>query len=105
MLYSIRSTINNKVAFKKGDKFVTANVINNDTIEYIINRPVKTYVLRSNKLNKFIRKDEKDKTTHHKTVDIVEEATFFKTYKAAKEFSIKYLDGKNLEINIIEVTD
>lgn len=105
MLYSIRSTINNKVDFKKGDKFVTANVINNDTIEYVINRPVKTYVLRSNNLTKFIRKDEKNKKAHYKTVDIVEEATFFKTYKAAKEFSLKYLDGNNLGINIIEVTD
>ena len=37
MLKGLRSTEDKKAVFKKGDKLITSNVINNNTIEYIIN--------------------------------------------------------------------
>ena len=47
MLKVLRSKEDKKAVFKKGDKLITSNVINNNTIEYIINRPIKSYLLKS----------------------------------------------------------
>ena len=35
MLKVLRSTEEKKAVFKKGDKLITSNVINNNTIEYL----------------------------------------------------------------------
>lgn len=105
MLIIIRSDINTPAKFKKGDKLVSANVLGDGTIEYVINRPVKSYVIYSIVMKKYMKKDI-SKEQHHKTVDIVDEATFFKTYKAAKDFVAEQFGNENHpDINIIEVTE
>ena len=103
MLITIRSNINNIAVFKKGDKLVCANVLESGTIEYIINRPVKTFVIRSRVLNKYIKQEIKSKK--HKIVDLVDDATFFKSYKAAKAFLTKELGEDHPDMEIIEVTE
>lgn len=104
MLKVLRSTEDKKAVFKKGDKLITSNVINNNTIEYIINRPIKTYLLKSIQFNKYIKvNNTNDK--EHRLVDLVDDATFFTTYKTAKEFKDTELSTLDLDIDIIEVID
>ena len=104
MLKVLRSTEDKKAVFKKGDKLITSNVINNNTIEYIINRPIKTYLLKSIQFNKYIKvNNTNDK--EHRLVDLVDDATFFTTYNKAKEFKDTELSTLDLDIDIIEVID
>ena len=103
MLKVLRSTEEKKAIFKKGDKLITSNVINNNTIEYIINRPIKTYLLKSIQFSKYIKVNTNSK--EHRLVDMVDDATFFPTYKKAKEFKDTELSTIDLEIDIIEVID
>lgn len=104
MLKVLRSTEEKKAVFKKGDKFITSNVINNNTIEYIINRPIKTYLLKSIQFNKYIKVNNTN-NKEHRLVDLVDDATFFTTYKKAKEFKDTELSNIDLDIDIIEVID
>ena len=104
MLKVLRSTENKKTVFKKGDKLITSNVINNNTIEYIINRPIKTYLLKSIQFNKYIKVNNTN-NKEHRLVDLVDDATFFTTYKKAKEFKDTELSTLDLDIDIIEVID
>lgn len=104
MLKVLRSTEEKKAVFKKGDKLITSNVINNNTIEYIINRPIKTYLLKSIQFNKYIKVNNTN-CKEHRLVDMVDDATFFPTYKKAKEFKDTELSTIDLEIDIIEVID
>lgn len=104
MLKVLRSTEDKKAVFKKGDKLITSNVINNNTIEYIINRPIKSYLLKSIQFSKYIKVSNKN-NKDHKLVDLVDDATFFPTYKKAKEFKDTELSAIDLEIDIIEVID
>lgn len=103
MLKVLRSTEGKKAVFKKGDKLITSNVINN-TIEYIINRPIKTYLLKSIQFSKYIKVNNTN-NKEHRLVDLVDDATFFQTYKKAKEFKDTELSTLDLEIDIIEVID
>ena len=104
MLKVLRSTEMKKAVFKKGDKLITSNVINNNTIEYIINRPIKSYLLKSIQFNKYIKVNNTN-CKEHRLVDMVDDATFFPTYKKAKEFKDTELSTIDLEIDIIEVID
>ena len=104
MLKVLRSTEEKKAVFKKGDKLITSNVINNNTIEYIINRPIKTYLLKSIQFNKYIKVNNTN-NKEHRLVDLVDDATFFQTYKNAKEFKDTELSALDLDIDIIEVID
>ena len=104
MLKVLRSTEGKKAVFKKGDKLITSNVINNNTIEYIINRPIKTYLLKSIQFNKYIKVNNTN-NKEHRLVDLVDDATFFQTYKKAKEFKDTELSTLDLDIDIIEVID
>lgn len=104
MLKVLRSTEDKKAVFKKGDKLITSNVINNNTIEYIINRPIKTYLLKSIQFNKYIKVNNTN-NNEHRLVDLVDDATFFTTYKKAKEFKDTELSTLDLDIDIIEVID
>lgn len=104
MLKVLRSTEEKKAVFKKGDKLITSNVINNNTIEYIINRPIKTYLLKSIQFNKYIKVNNTN-NKEHRLVDLVDDATFFTTYKKAKEFKDTELSNIDLDIDIIEVID
>lgn len=104
MLKVLRSTEEKKAVFKKGDKLITSNVINNNTIEYIINRPIKSYLLKSIQFNKYIKVNNTN-CKEHRLVDMVDDATFFPTYKKAKEFKDTELSTIDLEIDIIEVID
>ena len=104
MLKVLRSTEDKKAVFKKGDKLITSNVINNNTIEYIINRPIKTYLLKSIQFNKYIKVNNTN-NNEHRLVDLVDDATFFTTYKKAKEFKDNELSTLDLDIDIIEVID
>ena len=104
MLKVLRSTEDKKAVFKKGDKLITSNVINNNTIEYIINRPIKTYLLKSIQFNKYIKVNNTN-NNEHRLVDLVDDATFFTTYKTAKEFKDTELSTLDLDIDIIEVID
>ena len=103
MLKVLRSTEEKKAVFKKGDKLITSNVINNNTIEYIINRPIKSYLLKSIQFLKYIKVNTNSK--EHRLVDMVDDATFFPTYKKAKEFKDTELSTIDLDIDIIEVID
>ena len=100
MLKVLRSTEEKKAVFKKGDKLITSNVINNNTIEYIINRPIKSYLLKSIQFSKYIKVNKE-----HRLVELVDDATFFLTYKKAKEFKETELSTLDLDIDIIEVID
>ena len=104
MLKVLRSTEDKKAVFKKGDKLITSNVINNNTIEYIINRPIKTYLLKSIQFNKYIKVNKAD-DKEHRLGDLVGDATCFTTYKKAKEFKDTELSTLDLDIDIIEVID
>ena len=104
MLKVLRSTEEKKAVFKKGDKLITSNVINNNTIEYIINRPIKTYLLKSIQFNKYIKVNNTN-NKEHILVDLVDDATFFTTYKKAKDFKDTELSTLDLYIDIIEVID
>ena len=104
MLKVLRSTEGKKAVFKKGDKLITSNVINNNTIEYIINRPIKTYLLKSIQFNKYIKVNNTN-NKEHILVDLVDDATFFTTYKKAKDFKDTELSTLDLYIDIIEVID
>lgn len=104
MLKVLRSTEEKKAVFKKGDKLITSNVINNNTIEYIINRPIKSYLLKSIQFLKYIKVNNTN-CKEHRLVDMVDDATFFPTYKKAKEFKDTELSTIDLEIDIIEVID
>ena len=104
MLKVLRSTEEKKAVFKKGDKLITSNVINNNTIEYIINRPIKTYLLKSIQFIKYIKVNNTN-NKEHRLVDFVDDATFFTTYKKAKEFKDTELSTLDLDIDIIEVID
>ena len=104
MLKVLRSTEDKKAVFKKGDKLITSNVINNNAIEYIINRPIKTYLLKSIQFNKYIKVNNTN-NKEHRLVDLVDDATFFTTYKKAKEFKDTELSTIDLDIDIIEVID
>lgn len=104
MLKVLRSTEEKKAVFKKGDKLIASNVINNNTIEYIINRPIKSYLLKSIQFNKYIKINNTN-SKEHRLVDMVDDATFFPTYKKAKEFKDTELSTIDLEIDIIEVID
>ena len=104
MLKVLRSTEEKKAVFKKGDKLITSNVINNNTIEYIINRPIKSYLLKSIQFLKYIKVNNTN-GKEHRLVDMVDDATFFPTYKKAKEFKDTELSTIDLEIDIIEVID
>ena len=104
MLKVLRSTEEKKAVFKKGDKLITSNVINNNTIEYIINRPIKSYLLKSIQFNKYIKVNNTN-SKEHRLVDMVDDATLFPTYKKAKEFKDTELSTIDLEIDIIEVID
>lgn len=104
MLKVLRSTEEKKAVFKKGDKIITSNVINNNTIEYIINRPIKTYLLKSIQFSKYIKVNNTN-NKEHRLVDLVDDATFFQTYKKAKEFKDTELSTLDLDIDIIEVID
>lgn len=103
MLKVLRSTEEKKAVFKKGDKLITSNVMNN-TIEYIINRPIKSYLLKSIQFSKYIKVNNTN-SKEHRLVDMVDDATFFPTYKKAKEFKDTELSTIDLEIDIIEVID
>ena len=104
MLKVLRSTEEKKAVFKKGDKLITSNVINNNTIEYIINRPIKTSLLKSIQFSKYIKVNNTN-NKEHRLVDLVDDATFFPTYKKAKEFKDTELSTLDLDIDIIEVID
>lgn len=104
MLKVLRSTEGKEAVFKKGDKLITSNVINNNTIEYIINRPIKTYLLKSIQFNKYIKVNNTN-NNEHRLVDLVDDATFFTTYKKAKDFKDTELSTLDLDIDIIEVID
>ena len=104
MLKVLRSTEEKKAVFKKGDKLITSNVINNNTIEYIINRPIKSYLLKSIQFLKYIKVNNTN-SKEPRLVDMVDDATFFPTYKKAKEFKDTELSTIDLEIDIIEVID
>lgn len=100
MLVIIRSSINKEAPkFEKGDKLVSSNVIADGTIEYVINRPDVSYCLKSMTFGKYYKQRGK---VHF--VDIVEQATLFKDYNKAKEAKQK-LEGNNLNIEIIEITE
>lgn len=104
MLKVLRSTEEKKAVFKKGDKLITSNVINNNTIEYIINRPIKSYLLKSIQFLKYIKVNNTN-SKEPRLVDMVDDATFFPTYKKAKEFKDTELSTIDLDIDIIEVID
>lgn len=100
MLVIIRSSINKETPkFNKGDKLVSSNVLSDGTIEYVINRPEVSYCLKSMTFGKYYKQRGK---VHF--VDIVEQATLFKDYNKAKEAKQK-LEGNNLNIEIIEITE
>lgn len=100
MLVIIRSSINKEAPqFNKGDKLVSSNVLSDGTIEYVINRPEVSYCLKSMTFGKYYKQRGK---VHF--VDIVEQATLFKDYNKAKEAKQK-LEGNNLNIEIIEITE
>ena len=100
MLVIIRSSINKEAPnFEKGDKLVSSNVLFDGTIEYVINRPDVSYCLKSMTFGKYYKQRGK---VH--LVDIVEQATLFKDYNKAKEAKQK-LEGNNLNIEIIEITE
>lgn len=100
MLVIIRSSINKEAPqFEKGDKLVNSNVLADGTIEYVINRPEVNYCLKSMTFGKYYKQRGK---VHF--VDIVEQATLFKDYNKAKEAKQK-LEGNNLNIEIIEITE
>lgn len=100
MLVIIRSSINKETPqFNKGDKLVSSNVLADGTIEYVINRPEVNYCLKSMTFGKYYKQRGK---VHF--VDIVEQATLFKDYNKAKEAKQK-LEGNNLNIEIIEITE
>lgn len=100
MLVIIRSSINKEAPqFNKGDKLVSSNVLADGTIEYVINRPDVSYCLKSMTFGKYYKQRGK---VHF--VDIVEQATLFKDYNKAKEAKQK-LEGNNLNIEIIEITE
>lgn len=101
MLIVIRSNINEIAKFNKGDKLVAANVIGNNTIEYVVNRPIKSYVLKNTVHDKYIA----IKKGEAKMVDIVDQAKFFKTFKAAKLYYQTLSEKTTHVIDIIEVTD
>ena len=101
MLIVIRSNINDVAKFNKGDKLVAANVIGNNTIEYVVNRAVRSYVLKNIVHNKYIA----IKKGEAKMVDIVDQAKFFKTYKAAKLYYQTLSEQTTRDIDIIEVID
>lgn len=84
MLTIVRSDSVNKANFKKGDKFVCANILADGVIEYVVNRPVYSYCIKSIQTNKYVKRSPKEK--EHKLCDLPNEATYFKTYKAAKDF-------------------
>ena len=102
MLIIIRSNIVEEAKFEIGDRLVAANVIENElgdsTIEYVVDRKIKSYVVKVLNQNKFIALSK----GKPKYVDRVDDAKFFKEYKKAKLFS----DGlTNKNIDIIEVID
>ena len=106
MIIIIRSDYNTHAKFKKGDKYISSSVIgfgSNQIIEYVVNRPVYTYCIKSIQLDKFIKVLPKDKEP--KFVDIASDATYFRSYKAAKEYlqrEIGQENAKNLRLNIME---
>ena len=110
MLVVIRSTIEEKPTFKKGDKLVCANPMAtyNSMIEYVINRPVKTYVIKNKKFNQFIKIEKKKSKDNDeiklKLVSFIEEAEVFKSFKAVKEFYQQELH-QDSDFDIIEVTE
>lgn len=101
MLIVIRSNINEVAKFNKGDKLVTANVICNNTIEYVVNRPVRSFVLKNILHNQYIAIKKGDA----KLVDIVDQAKFFKSYKTAKLYYQTLSEKMTHDIDIIEVID
>ena len=87
MLVIIRSDVNKTPKFKPGDKLVSANVMGQyPIIEYLINRPVKHYIIKCifTDCHKFINLKKKEKEI--KFEDISDKAYLFKTYDEVKEF-------------------
>lgn len=109
MLIVIRSCITEIPKFKKGDKLVCANPmeLNNCIIEYVINRPVKTYIIKNKRFNQYIKlakKKNKDDEAQFKLVNFIEEAEVFKSFKAVKEFYSQELH-QDSDFDVIEVTE
>ena len=109
MLKIIRSNISVIPTFKKGDKLVCANPMSTDNsiIEYVINRPVKTYIIKNKRFNQYIKLDKKknkDDEVKFKLVNFIEEAEVFKTFKAVKEFYSQELH-QDSDFDVIEVTE
>ena len=108
MLVIVRSYMSAKAPkFKPGDKLVSANVVNNyHVIEYVINRPVKSYIIkcRFTDCQKYIALSKKKEIQF---VDITDNAHLFKTYNKVKEF-IQECREKEIPLgtpDIIEVVD
>lgn len=109
MLKIIRSSKGVIPTFKKGDKLVSASTINEfgDYVEYVINRPVKTYIIKNKRFNQYIKlekKKNKDDEVKFKLVNFIEEAEVFKTFKAVKEFYSQELH-QDSDFDVIEVTE
>lgn len=108
MLIIVRSNMSeNPPKLKAGDKLVSANAVNNyHVIEYVINRPVKSYMIKCifTDCQKYIALNKKKEIQF---VDITDEAHLFKTYKKVKEF-IQECREKDFPLgtpDIIEVVD
>lgn len=108
MLIIVRSNMGeNPPKLKAGDKLVSANAVNNSrVIEYVINRPVKSYMIkcRFTDCQKYIALNKKKEIQF---VDITDDAHLFKTYKKVKEF-IQECREKDFPLgtpDIIEVVD
>ena len=100
MLVIIRSNINKEAPkFENGDKLVSSNVLSDGTIEYVINRPDVSYCLKSMTFGKYYKQRGK---VHF--VDLLDQATLFKDYDKAKKVKSS-LEGNNLNIEIIEITE
>lgn len=108
MLIIVRSNMSeNPPKLRPGDKLVCANPVNNyHVIEYVINRPVKSYMIkcRFTDCQKYIALNKKKEIQF---VDITDDAHLFKTYKKVKEF-IQECREKDIPLgtpDIIEVVD
>ena len=97
----------NPPKLRPGDKLVCANPVNNyHVIEYVINRPVRSYMIKCifADCQKYVALTKKKEVTY---TDIPDAAHLFKTYKKVNEFILECRDKEiplgNLDI--IEVID
>lgn len=99
----------NPPKLKVGDKLISANAVNNyHVIEYVINRPVKSYMIkcRFTDCQKYIALTKKKEIQFVDILDI-DAAHLFKTYKKVMEF-IQECREKDIPLgtpDIIEVVD